>query len=129
MSKIGLSILAVVTTLLLFAVLMLFHNGRASAQGNKSHAGLTSYTPTKLEWFVLYHEAYEGTRLTADSDYMLDIIERSADTAVILLQHKSTVDRSIINIVMNGVRNRLQKSADTQGYTWLKIREEIELLK
>lgn len=90
--------------------------------------GLTSYTPTKIEWLALALNAQLREHLSSERPYSLEIVAADHETLTILVRYHPAVNRELMNRSITTAREVIMRTAKSYGWdTWVKIQERVEL--
>jgi hypothetical protein len=99
-----------------------------SEQQTPNRPGLTSYTPTQIEWLALTMRASLRQDASTDYPYSLDIILVDHETLLIVVRYHPTVNREIMNRTIDTAREVIMSTAKSYGWDeWVKIRESVEM--
>lgn len=92
--------------------------------------GMKPYTATRLEWLALELNAYYRTEMNDLEGYMLTFVPLEKDnTILIYVGYNKQTRRELMNRGIDNARKMVEKVARSKGWnSWLKIREEVELL-
>jgi hypothetical protein len=100
----------------------------AFAQDRSKLQGWKPYTPSRLEWLAVELNAGLRTDATEANPYSLSLVPlENEDTILIYVLYHPTVNREVMNIAVDTARKAISTTAKTHGWTWLKVRERIEL--
>jgi hypothetical protein len=103
-------------------------NRNRNEQQTPSRPGLTSYTPTEIEWLALTMRASLRQEASTDYPYSLDIILVDHETLLIFVQYHPTVNREIMNRTIDTAREVIMSTAISYGWDkWVKIRKHVEM--
>ena len=107
-----------------------------SEQQTPNRPGLTSYTPTQIEWLALTMRASLRQDASTDYPYSLDIILVDHETLLIVVRYHPpkngrahpTVSPEIMNRTIDTAREVIMSTAKSYGWDeWVKIRESVEM--
>lgn len=99
-----------------------------SEQQTPNRPGLTSYTPTQIEWLALTMRASLRQDASTEYPYSLDIILVDHETLLIVVRYHPTVNREIMNRTIDTAREVIMSTAINYGWDkWVKIRESVEM--
>ena len=128
--KVPKSVFVLLGSLLLLAVVFI-----AAGAGTSRCEGDKPFTPTRMQWLAVELNAkfrYAGT-LDGHSFYVSYYAFPSDDTnctILISLQHSRGASRQFINKYMADRRKDVENKVAIYGWSeWVKIREEIKLIK
>lgn len=87
--------------------------------------GLTIYSPTRIEWLVLWASAtLRSDNLLRDMKFMINFREGvDPNTIEVVVGHLRDVDRSLMNTVVERSLKDLRDYARKKGWAWLKVKE------
>ena len=101
-------------------------NGNEQQTSNRP--GLTSYTPTKIEWLALVVNSQLRQDSSADRPFFLSVVQVDHETLLIFVRYHPTVNQEMMNSTINNARDVILIAAKSYGWDkWVKIRERIEM--
>ena len=106
----------------------------ATEQQMSDQPGLTSYTPTKIEWLALTVNSQVQYERHASDPYELYVVQADHDTLQIFVRYLPAVyprprvgDPETMKSRMKAVRDKIMVTAKHYGWdTWIKIQEPVE---
>jgi uncharacterized lipoprotein YehR (DUF1307 family) len=93
------------------------------------HLGMEPHIPALLEWMVLDFNAKYRITFYEHLDFAISFAEKYPDTIVIFCDYSENVNRTLMNKGIAHARELVERRKDKFGYKWLKIEENIQLLK
>lgn len=88
--------------------------------------GKEKYTPSKIEWTVLWANATLGAdNLFQDAKFGISFREGiDPNTIEIVVGHLSDVDRSLMNTIVESKLKKIRDYAREKSWSWLKVKEK-----
>lgn len=126
--------IAAATIALIAAVVIYMHASRTDAQ-NLIPEGSMPYTPTRAEWLAVNLNGAQATHGIRDSGFTLHFIAdkrlEHQNTIIIFCSYApERVNRTFMNLSIQVARQAIMQHAESYGWdSWVKIRENIQLLK
>lgn len=100
----------------------------ANEQETPNRPGSQPYTPTKIEWLALEMNSDLRQDASADSPFLLSVVQVDHETLMIYVRYLPTVDREIMNGAIDTARKVIMMGAKRYGWDkWVKIRERVEM--
>jgi hypothetical protein len=97
-------------------------------QQTPNRPGLTSYTPTKIEWLALAVHSQLRQDSSADRPFVLSVVQVDHETLLIFVRYHPTVNREMMNSTIGNAREVILETATSYGWDkWVKIRERVEM--
>jgi hypothetical protein len=97
-------------------------------QQTPNRPGLTSYTPTKIEWLALAVNSQLRQDSSADRPFFLSVVQVDHETLLIVVRYHPAVNRELMNRTIDTAREVIMSTAKSYGWDkWVKIRERVEM--
>ena len=115
------------TIIVAFSVGASGYHQEDSGQGE----GWKPYTPTRLEWLAVNYNALYRRNLLSTLGYTIRITPlHNIDTISIAVGYLPEAERSFMNREIEHIKEMIKKDVEHRGWSsWLKIREDVQILK
>jgi hypothetical protein len=121
------SLLLVASALSLMALVLTIH---ASNSPSPSSPGMSTYSPTRLEWLEMELQAnyrFEDNN-DPEIDYSTNFFAKTPDTIVVLVQYSNHTPAKIVDRAAEHNKRIAEKVVSSHGWTsWAKIEVQREL--
>lgn len=92
--------------------------------------GMTSYTPTRLEWLALDLEASYHEDFGPDNNYSLHYLPKPPNTVLIFVHYKNETSAENVNHAIDSAKEVVYQDASSHGWrSWVKVEVQRKLIQ